>query len=192
MGILELLLIAVALSMDTFAVGICMGLSFPKFILKKALIIGLYFGIFQAGMPLIGFLAANLFADMINAYASWIAFALLSFLGVKMIIDSRKKEGHPDCEVSEVSLSPRKMLPFAVATSIDAMAVGVSFAFLRVSIIPAVLLIGVTTLIVSMIGVKIGNVFGAKFKSKAEIAGGIILILISLRILLDYLGVISF
>jgi len=189
MGILELLLLAVALSMDTFAVGICMGLSFPKFILKKALIIGLYFGIFQAGMPLIGFLAANLFADMINAYASWIAFALLSFLGIKMIIDSKKKEGHPDCEVS---LSPRKMLPFAVATSIDAMAVGVSFAFLRVSIIPAVLLIGVTTLIVSMIGVKIGNVFGAKFKSKAEIAGGIILILISLRILLEYLGVVGF
>jgi len=210
MNLIELLLLAVALSMDTFAVGICAGLTMKKATIKKMLVMGLYFGIFQAVMPLIGYLAATLFADYIITYDHWITFALLCFLGGKMIAGSFKKEGCPDRECpddtcgdrscpggkrpdnAEASLKPAKMLPLAIATSIDALAVGVSFAFLKVSIAPAVLFIGATTLLLSMLGVKIGNVFGAKFKSKAEFVGGVILALIGLKILLEHLSIISF
>ena len=184
MSIPELLITAVALAMDTFAVGICMGLAMPKFSLKSALIIGLYFGIFQAVMPLIGFITASLFAQRIIAFDHWIAFGLLCFLGGKMIYGSFKKD---DGTCTEPSLKPLIMLPFAVATSIDALAVGVSFAFLRVNIVPAILIIGITTLVISGVGVKIGNVFGSKHKSKAELAGGVILILIGVKILVEHL-----
>ena len=186
MSLIELFILAVGLSMDAFAVAICTGLTMPRATVKKALIVGLYFGIFQAGMPVIGYYVANLFADKITAYDHWIAFALLCVLGGKMIWESFKKE---ECcgEQQEASLGPKKMLPLAIATSIDALAVGVSFAFLRVSIVPAVSLIGATTLALSMAGVKIGNVFGQKFKSKAELAGGIILVLIGAKILLEHL-----
>jgi putative Mn2+ efflux pump MntP len=137
-------------------------------------------------MPIIGYFVANLFADKITAYDYWIAFALLCVLGGKMIWESFKKEEYCG-EPQEASLGPKKMLPLAIATSIDALAVGVSFAFLRVSIVPAVSLIGVTTLAISMAGVKIGNVFGRRFKSKAELAGGVILVLIGVKILVEHL-----
>jgi putative Mn2+ efflux pump MntP len=186
MNLIELLLLAVGLSMDAFAVAVCAGLTMKKAALKKMLAVGLYFGVFQALMPLIGYLTAALFADQIISYDHWIAFVLLCFLGGKMIFGSFKKEDRQD---EETSLKPAKMLPLALATSIDALAVGVSFAFLRVSIAPAVLFIGITTLVISMIGVKIGNVFGTKFKSKAELAGGFILIFIGLKILIEHLKI---
>ena len=185
MSFWELSILAVGLSMDAFAVAICAGLTMVKVDFKKALTIGLYFGFFQAGMPLIGYFFASFFADKIITYDHWIAFILLAFLGCKMFVDGFKKEGCPD---REQSLKPAKMLPLAVATSIDALAVGVSFAFLQVHIVPAVTFIGVATLFISMAGVKIGNVFGIRFKAKAQFAGGIILILIGLKILLEHLG----
>jgi len=187
MSIIELFLLSIGLAMDTFAVGICIGLTIPKITLKKALTVGLYFGIFQAAMPVIGYFTAMIFAARVIAYGSWIAFGLLCFLGIKMIIDSLKKE---DCPEKEHSLKFAKMLPLAIATSIDALAVGVSFAFIEVRMVPAVLLIGITTLLISMIGVKTGNIFGRRFKAQAQILGGIILILLGGKILLEYLGVI--
>ena len=210
MGFPELLLIAVGLSMDAFAVAACAGLTMPKVTAKKALIVGLYFGIFQAVMPLAGYLLATQFAAAITAFDHWIAFVLLCLIGGKMALGSFKTEGCADracpaencadreCpggkrpDTQEASLRPSKMLPLAVATSIDALAVGVSFAFLEVKIIPAVVSIGITTLLLSMIGVKIGNVFGIRFKSKAELAGGIILVLMGLKIILEHMGILSF
>jgi len=188
MNLPELFFLAVGLSMDAFAVAICIGLTMTKATVKKSLTIGLYFGIFQAVMPLAGYIFASQFADKIIAYDHWIAFVLLCFLGGKMIIGSFKQEEKPE---SEFSLKPSQMLPLALATSIDALAVGVSFAFLRVNIVPAVSFIGITTLVISMIGVKIGNIFGTKFKSKAEFAGGIILIFIGLKILLEHMNIFS-
>jgi len=185
MSLFVLFSLAVGLSMDAFAVAICTGLSRQKVTLKKALIVGIYFGAFQAGMPLIGFSVARLFADMIIAFDHWIAFALLCFLGGKMILGSFKK-AEPSEE--ETSLGPKHMLPLAIATSIDALAVGVSFAFLHVNVILAVLVIGITTFVLSVAGVKIGNIFGMRFKSKAELAGGIILVLIGLNILIEHLA----
>ena len=203
MSLLELIFLAAGLSMDAFAVSVCSGLAMAKTaksLVKKSLIIGLYFGSFQAVMPLVGYSAASRFADRIIAYDHWIAFALLCFLGGKMISGSLKKEERPGHskqsdgvfnEMKEASVKPAQMLPLAVATSIDALAVGVSFAFLQVNILPSVLLIGLTTFILSVAGVKIGNVFGMKFKSKAEFAGGVILILIGLKILLDHMDIIK-
>jgi putative Mn2+ efflux pump MntP len=175
--------------MDAFAVSVCKGLTMKKATVKKMLTVGLYFGIFQAGMPAIGYYAANLLTGFIGGYDHWIAFVLLCFLGGKMIYGSFKKDDQTDN--GEASLTPSQMLPLAVATSIDALAVGVSFAFLNVRIVPAISLIGTTTLLISMAGVKIGNIFGTKFKSKAEIAGGAILILIGFKILLEHLGILS-
>jgi putative Mn2+ efflux pump MntP len=186
MTVIELLLLSVALSMDTFAVGICLGLSVPKVILKKAIIIGLYFGTFQAVMPLAGYLAASLFSDYIIAYDHWVAFVLLSIIGGKMIYAGFKKE---ETSIEEVSLKPSIMLPLAIATSIDALAVGVSFSFLEVNILIAIIFIGVITFFVSIAGLKIGNVFGIKYKSKAEFAGGGVLIVIGLKILLEHLEI---
>ena len=188
MSLIELFLLAAGLSMDAFAVSVCAGLTMPRVTVKKALIPGLYFGFFQAAMPLIGYLAARQFAAKIVAYDHWVAFALLTFLGGKVVWESFKKEGYPD---KEASLRPQQMLPLAVATSIDALAVGVSFAFLQVNILPAVCFIGFTTLSLSVLGVRIGNTFGVRFKSKAELAGGLILALIGLKILLEHLGVIG-
>ena len=188
MNFIELFLLAVGLSMDAFAVAVCIGLSTAKTNIKKCLIVGLYFGVFQAVMPLIGYFAATLFADKIDSYDHWIAFVLLGFLGGKMIFESfKKEEDEEEKDGKKSSLRPANMLPLALATSIDALAVGVSFALLDVKIIPAVSFIGITTLLISMAGVKIGNMFGSRFKSKAEFAGGIILILIGLKILLENL-----
>ena len=194
--------------MDAFAVAACLGLTMGKATMKKSFIVGLYFGAFQAGMPLIGYLLASQFADKIVAFDHWIAFVLLGIIGGNMIVESFKKEGCQDRECpegvcpdrecpggerperKEISLKPASMLPMALATSIDALAVGVSFAFLDINILPAVSSIGVTTFILSMAGVKIGNAFGVKFKSKSELAGGIILVLMGLKILLEHTGVI--
>ncbi|MCL2035873.1 MAG: manganese efflux pump MntP family protein [Oscillospiraceae bacterium] len=192
MNYVELSLTAFGLSMDAFAVAICIGLTLTSVTPKKCLIVGAYFGLFQAGMPLIGYFAATLFADDIISYDHWIAFGVLCILGGRMIAGAFQKQEQQ--EVSDVSDKSRltfaKMLPLAIATSIDAMAVGVSFAFLKVSIVPAVLLIGIITLAMSFFGVKIGRAFGAKLKSKAEIAGGVILVLIGIKILLEHLEVI--
>ena len=206
MNLIELFILAIGLSMDAFAVAICIGLTMAKTNMKKMLTVGLYFGIFQAVMPLIGYLVATMFAEKIISYDHWIAFLLLFFLGGKMFVGSFKKESCTDRECpdgicpdrkcpgskppnsKETELNPAHMLPLAIATSIDALAVGVSFAFLRVKIVLAVSFIGVTTFLLSTVGVKIGNVFGLKFKSKAELAGGIILILIGVKILLEHLN----
>ena len=194
MTLIGLFLLAVGLSMDAFAVAVCAGFTMPKINARKALIIGLYFGVFQAFMPLIGFMAAAFYADRITAYDHWAAFALLGFLGVKMISGSFKKESGPEKTRSggrETSVKPAYMLPLAFATSIDALAAGVSFAFLRVDIVPAVSFIGITTCVLSLMGVKIGNVFGTRFKPAAERMGGVILILIGVKILFEHLVVIN-
>ena len=183
MSFTEIFFLAAALSMDAFAVAICVGLSAKKFILKNAIIVGLYFGVFQAAMPLIGYLIASQFTGRILEYDHWIAFVLLCFLGGKMILDSFKGES-----CAYVDLKPAKMIPFAIATSIDALAVGVSFAFLQVNIVMAVIIIGITTFILSAAGVKLGGIFGDKFKSKAEFFGGVVLVLIGCNILRVHFG----
>jgi putative Mn2+ efflux pump MntP len=194
--VIEMLMIALGLSMDAFAVAACVGLAMPKFSLKKAMIVGAYFGLFQALMPLIGYLATSFFADFvdkdkIDQYASWVAFVVLVLLGAEMIIGSFKKDGK-DTEGKATSMHPAHMLPLAIATSIDALAVGVSFAFMNVDIVPAVVLIGLTTFALSVAGVKVGNAFGLKLKTKAEFIGGAILVLMGVKILLEDLGVINF
>jgi len=188
LSFIELFLLSIGLAMDTFAVGICIGLTLPKITIKKALTVGFYFGVFQAAMPVIGYFAATLFAERVTAYSHWVAFGLLGFIGIKMVIDSFKKD---EACGQEQSLKPSQMLPLAIATSIDALAVGVSFAFLEVQIIPAVSLIGITTLTLSIIGLKIGNLFGARFKKQAQVFGGFILIMIGLKILLEGLEVLT-
>ena len=185
MGIIELILIAVGLAMDAFAVSICKGLSMKKMDWKKAGIIGAYFGIFQGGMPLVGYLLGVGFQEKIQAVDHWIAFALLAFIGGNMIKEALSKD---EDECNE-SVDFKTMIVLAIATSIDALAIGVTFAFLKVNILLAVLLIGIITFVISMIGVKIGNVFGDKYEKKAEFAGGLILILLGLKILLEHLGI---
>ena len=183
MSYLELFVIAVGLSMDAFAVSICKGLSVRRLKPRHNLICGLYFGGFQALMPVIGWLLGRQFESLIKSIDHWIAFALLVLIGANMIREAVKNEE----ENLNDSFSPKTMLPLAVATSIDALAVGVTFAFLDVSIVPAVLMIGATTFILSAVGVKIGNVFGAKYKSKAELVGGIVLIAMGVKILIEHL-----
>ncbi len=185
MGILEILIIAVGLSMDAFAVSVCKGLSVGKLKPKHALICGAYFGGFQALMPLIGYFLGRQFESLITSIDHWIVFALLTIIGINMIRESRG-----EAEDLDVSFGPKSMLPLAVATSIDALAVGITFAFLEVQIVPAVCMIGVTTFVLSALGVWIGNVFGTKYRSGAELVGGIVLILMGIRILLEHLGVI--
>ena len=185
MSILELFVIAVGLSMDAFAVAICKGLSVEKAEIKHCLITGLYFGGFQALMPLIGFFLGEKFQVLITRYDHWIAFVLLALIGGNMIKESLDKEQ----DALPPSFDFRAMLPLAVATSIDALAVGVTFAFLQVNILWAVALIGVTTFAFSWAGVKVGNLFWAKFKSRAEFFGGAVLILMGIKILLEHLGV---
>ncbi len=187
MSVAEIFIIAVGLSMDAFAVAVCKGLSLYKMKPKHAVITGLYFGGFQALMPLVGYLLGKQFEDLITSIDHWIAFALLGIIGINMIRESR---GCAD-ELND-SLTPKTMLPLAVATSIDALAVGITFAFLKVNIVYSVSFIGVITFILSCIGVKIGSIFGAKFKSIAELVGGIILILMGTKILLEHLGIINF
>lgn len=186
MGLVELILIAVSLAMDAFAVSICKGLSMKKMDWKKAIIIGLYFGIFQAGMPVIGYFLGVGFEESIKFVDHWIAFGLLAFIGGNMIKEALSND--EDDEIDD-KVDFKTMIILAIATSIDALAVGVTFAFLEVNIILAVSLIGILTFIISCIGVKIGNVFGDKYEKKAEITGGIVLILIGLKILLEHLGI---
>lgn len=186
MSNLELFIIAVGLSMDAFAVAISKGLSLRRMSYKTALITGLFFGGFQALMPLIGFLLGTRFESYIVAIDHWIAFILLSIIGLNMI-----KESRGPCEVIEDRFNLKDMVVLSLATSIDALVVGVTFAFLRVDIIPAISMIGLTTFVFAFFGVKIGNVFGECYKSKAEFAGGVILILMGLKILLEHLGFIS-
>lgn len=183
MSYLELFVIAVGLSMDAFAVSICKGLSVRRLKPRHNLICGLYFGGFQALMPVIGWLLCRQFESLIKSIDHWIAFALLVLIGANMIREAVKNEE----ENLNDSFSPKTMLPLAVATSIDALAVGVTFAFLDVSIVPAVSMIGATTFILSAVGVKIGNVFGAKYKSKAELVGGIVLVAMGVKILIEHL-----
>lgn len=185
MGLFELFIIAAGLSMDAFAVSICKGLSLKSFKIRHSFIIGLYFGGFQAAMPLLGYLLGASFKDIIAAFDHWIAFGLLVIIGINMIIESRKKE-----KGENPSLTIKVMIPLAVATSIDALAVGVSFAFLDVRIVPAIAFIGVITFALSALGVKIGNAFGAKYKSISELAGGIILMIMGTKILFEHLGII--
>ena len=187
MTLWELFAIAVGLSMDAFAVSVCKGLSVGKVRPGHALTCGGYFGLFQAMMPLIGWILGVRFQHIIVSIDHWIAFGLLGLIGVNMIRESREDEE----ECLDCSFSFRAMLPLAVATSIDALAVGVTFAFLSVKIAPAVVFIGVTTFALSALGTWVGGVFGSRFKSKAEFAGGAILILMGLKILLEHLGIIA-
>lgn len=184
MGLIELFLIAVGLSMDAFAVSVCKGLAMPKCTFKKAAIVGLWFGGFQALMPAIGYILGAQFQEAIASIDHWIAFVLLALIGGNMIHEALDN----DEEEADASLDVKTMFLLAVATSIDALAVGITFAFLKVAIVPAVCFIGSVTFIISFAGVKIGNVFGARYKNKAEIVGGVILILLGLKILLEHLG----
>lgn len=181
-----LFIIAVGLSMDAFAVSICKGLSVKQLKLRHMMITGLYFGGFQALMPLVGYLLGIQFEHLITSIDHWIAFVLLSLIGLNMI-----KESRGDAEELNDSFSLKTMLPLAVATSIDALAVGITFAFLKVNILYAVVFIGITTFVLSAAGVKIGQLFGTRFKSRAELAGGIVLILMGLKILLEHLGILG-
>lgn len=184
MGIFELFILAIGLSMDAFAVSICKGLSLGKIKVKHMLIAGLWFGGFQALMPLIGYFLGSFFADKITKYSRWIAFILLVIIGANMV-----REAFGEEERLDANMNPASMFLLAIATSIDALAVGVTFAFLQVNIIYAVIFIGCVTFVCSAAGVKIGSVFGEKYKSKAEICGGIILILIGIKILFNGLGI---
>ena len=187
MSFIGLFLIAVGLSMDAFAVSICKGLSVKKLSPKHALLVGVYFGGFQFLMPVIGYLLGFRFEHLITNIDHWIAFVLLAFIGGNMI-----KESFGKSEELNDDFGFKTMFLMAVATSIDALAVGISFAFLGVDIVTAALLIGATTFVLSGAGIFVGNIFGSKYKSKAELAGGIVLILIGAKILLEHLGIISF
>ena len=226
MGLLELFILAIGLSMDAFAVSICKGLALPKINLKSAGIVGLWFGAFQALMPLIGYLLGVNFRSYIVSIDHWIAFVLLALIGANMIKEALSDDDEEEeaeirnlkrgpeegtigvCSLDSCSISPtgqvalsradnrikeilgfKTMFLLAVATSIDALAMGVTFAFLNVNIIPAISFIGVVTFTCSAIGVKIGNIFGLKYKSKAEIAGGVILISLGCKILIEHLGI---
>ncbi len=184
MELVELLIIAVGVSMDAFAVSICKGLSVPSLKPKHALQTALWFGGFQALMPLIGYYLGIHFAEFVSSVDHWIAFVLLGIIGGNMIKEALQKE-------DEVNVDPdfsfRTMFTMAVATSIDALAIGISFAFLSVNIWEAVILIGITTGLFSGVGVYVGNIFGSRYKSKSEFAGGIILIIMGVRILIEHL-----
>ena len=187
MSLLTLFITAVGLSMDAFAVAICKGLAMKKLSWKKALIIGLWFGGFQALMPTIGYLLGTRFESYVTAIDHWIAFVLLALIGANMVKESFSKEE----ESSNDAVDFKTMFLLAIATSIDALAVGVTYAFLQVRIVPAVSFIGVITFTLSIVGVKIGNVFGLKYKSKAELTGGIILLVMGIKILLEHLGLLN-
>ena len=186
MKVWELFVIAVGLSMDAFAVSICKGLSTKNVRREHMVVTGLYFGGFQALMPLAGYLLGSRFQSMIQRVDHWIAFVLLALIGANMVRESQGEAEHLDD-----SFTPGTMLPLAVATSIDALAVGVTFAFLNVRIIPAAALIGVTTFALSAIGVRLGSVFGARYQARAELAGGIVLILMGVKILLEHTGILG-
>ena len=186
MGLLELFLLAVGLSMDAFAVSICKGLSLPGIKSKHMIIAGLWFGGFQALMPTLGYFLGSFFADLVTKYAHWIGFFLLLYIGAGMI---RESFGSEEDDELTAAMDVKTMFLLAVATSIDAFAVGISFAFLKVAILPAASFIGCVTFVFSAAGIKVGSIFGDRYKSKAEITGGIILILIGIRVLLQGMGI---
>ena len=191
MGFFELFLLGVGLSMDAFAVSVCKGLAMKKATLKNQMTCGLWFGGFQALMPLVGFFLGAMFADAIKSFDHWIAFGLLVLIGANMLKEALEKECDC-CEEHNADMSVKTMFVLAVATSIDALAVGISLAMAGdVNIWAAIALIGVTTCGLSALGVKIGNIFGSRYEKKAEFAGGVILILLGVKILLEHLGVIG-
>ena len=185
MDLLTLLTLAVGLAMDAFAVSICKGLAMREKVLKKGVIVGLWFGGFQALMPTIGFFLGTQFKDQITSIDHWIAFVILGLIGINMVKEALSN----DEEQADDSIAVKEMFMLAVATSIDALAVGITFAFLNVHIVSAASMIGVCTFLISFVGVKIGNIFGTKYKSKAELAGGIILILLGFKILFEHLHI---
>lgn len=188
-----LLLMGVGLSMDAFAVSICKGLSMRKVNKKQCLVIGLFFGGFQALMPFIGWVLGSQFEQYITSIDHWIAFILLGFIGGKMVVEAiREKDEAVEVEKMDPPLDLKEMFILAIATSIDALAVGITFAFLQVPIVEAISIIGITTFVISVIGVYVGNFFGNRYKKKAELAGGMILILIGLKILLEHLEILTF
>ena len=190
---IELFLLGIGLSMDAFAVSVCKGLGMRRLNKKQALIIGLYFGGFQALMPLIGWLLGSQFQKYITSIDHWITFILLGFIGGKMMIEAiREWNEEETVDVIDAPLDHKNMLVLAVATSIDALAVGITFAFLDTPIIEAITIIGITTMVISIIGVVVGNFFGSRYKSKAEFIGGLILVLLGLKILLEHLGILVF
>ena len=190
---IELFLLGIGLAMDAFAVSVCKGLGMRRLNKKQALIIGLYFGGFQALMPLIGWLIGRQFQTYITSIDHWIAFILLGFIGGKMMIEAiREWNEEETVDVMDAPLDHKNMLVLAVATSIDALAVGITFAFLDTPIIEAITIIGITTMVISIIGVVVGNFFGSRYKSKAEFIGGLILVLLGLKILLEHLGILVF
>lgn len=192
MGFIELLLIAIGLSMDAFAVSVCKGLNMKKVNYKHTFFISLYFGGFQALMPLIGWALGTQFEKYITNIDHWIAFALLSIIGIQMILESIKKDTEDNiCCINADKINHKELFMLAIATSIDALTIGITFAFLNVSIITPITVIGICTFILSWVGVIIGNKFGAKYKSKAEFSGGAILILIGLKVLLEHLGILN-
>lgn len=190
MGILELLLIGIGLSMDAFAVAICQGLCMKKLNWRHAAVIALFFGGFQALMPLIGWVLGSQFAGYIQNIDHWVAFVLLVLIGGNMVREALSPEEEVACAV-ESKLDYKQLFLMAVATSIDALAVGVTFAFLKVSIVPAISIIGCTTFCLSLVGVAVGNFFGTRYKKRAELSGGIILILLGAKILLEHLGILG-
>ena len=190
-GLFEIFMIGVGLSMDAFAASICKGLNMRRLNIKNMLIIGLFFGGFQALMPAVGWLLGKQFESYITSVDHWVAFALLVFIGGKMIYDVFTEKNEDECGEKTNRLDMKEVLTLAVATSIDALAVGISFEFLQVDILKAVSVIGVTTFVLSVIGVAVGNVFGSKYEKKATLAGGIILILIGLKILLEHTGMLG-
>ena len=190
---IELFLLGIGLAMDAFAVSVCKGLGMRRLNKKQTLIIGLYFGGFQALMPLIGWLLGSQFQKYITSIDHWIAFILLGFIGGKMMIEAiREWNEEETVDVIDAPLDHKNMLVLAVATSIDALAVGITFAFLDTPIIEAITIIGITTMIISIIGVVVGNFFGSRYKSKAEFIGVLILVLLGLKILLEHLGILVF
>ena len=192
MSIVELFLIGVGLSMDAFAVAVCQGLCMPKLNLRQGGVIALYFGGFQALMPLIGWFLGSQFAGYIQSFDHWVAFVLLALIGGNMVREALSpEEEETSCAVNS-KLDHKKLFVMAVATSIDALAIGVAFAFMDVLILPAVSLIGCTTFCLSLVGVVVGNFFGSRYKKRAELTGGIILILMGGKILLEHLGILTF
>ena len=183
MGLIELCILSIGLAMDAFAVSVCKGLSMIRMKWKNAIIIGAYFGYFQALMPALGYLLGYNFQDRISNIDHWIAFILLGVIGINMIKEAISKEN----DVHNDSVKFKDMIVLAIATSIDALAVGITFAFLNVNLILAISLIGIITFIISVLGVKVGNIFGDKYEKKAEFAGGIILIFLGIKILVEHL-----
>lgn len=192
MGFIELALIAVGLSMDAFAVAICKGLGMKRLNVRQAFVIALFFGGFQALMPAIGWALGTQFEALITPVDHWIAFVLLALIGGNMLKESLGKDDDGQAEAADAKLDLRELTMLAVATSIDALAVGITFAFLRVSIAPAAGLVGITTFVLSFAGVVVGHRFGARYEKAATAVGGVVLILIGCKILLEHLGLLPF